>query len=264
MPVKTMIVDDEPYVRKDIRYMLSKVKTVSKENEIEIVCEAGTVEAAKKFLLENSLDLIFLDIQLRGGTGFDLIPYIDESVEIIFITAYDEYAVRAFEINALDYILKPVTADRLSQTLMRLQSRSPERDASEKQLPFSTDDRVFIKTDTNRLFIAIDKIVAISSIGGNYAVLVLKNGEKQLSRKTIKAWESLLPEEDFIRIHRATIINIRFIKQIEYQNDRTCAVTQVGHEKPFMVSRRMGVRFKTLIKQNAKLDLLRETASIKN
>lgn len=252
MPVKTMIVDDEPYVRKDICNMLSKIKTVSEDNEIEIVCEAGTITEAKKFLLENSLDLIFLDIQLRGGTGFDLIPYIDESVEIVFVTAYDDYAVRAFEVNALDYILKPVTADRLSQALMRLQSRFPERRESEKQLRFNTDDRVLIKTDTHRLFIAIDEIVAISSVGGNYATLALKNGEKQLSRKTMKAWESLLPDSYFIRIHRATIINICFIKQVDYKKDGTCSVHQIGHEETFMVSRRMGLKFKTLIKQDSR------------
>lgn len=251
MPVKTMIVDDEPYVLKDMRNMLLKVNTVFNE-EIEIVCEAGTIDVAKKFLLENSLDLIFLDIQLRGGTGFDLIPYIDESVKIIFVTAYDQYAVRAFEVNALDYILKPVTADRLSQSLMRLLRSSPVESEPDKQLPFKTDDRVLIKTDTNRLFIRIDEIVAIFSIGGNYATVALTNGEKHLSRKTIKAWEALLPDSVFIRIHRATIINICITKQVDYKKDGTCAVYQAGHDETFMVSRRMGAKFKALIKHDTR------------
>lgn len=254
MPVKIMIVDDEPYVRKDIRNMISKVEMVFGKEEFEIVCEAGTISAAKELLLENNLDLIFLDIQLRGGTGFDLIPYIDTSVEIIFITAYDDYAVRAFEINALDYILKPVTEDRLSQAMIRLLNRPSERKTVERQDAFNANDRILIKTDTNRLFIPIDDIVAIFSVGGNYATLALKNGEKQLSRKTMKAWESLLPESDFIRIHRATIINIGFIEQIEYNKDGTCAVYQIGYDEPFMVSRRMGLNFKALIKQDKRFN----------
>ncbi len=123
MTLKTLIVDDEPFVRDDLRHMLGVHET------LEVVGEAGTVSGAKKQLLEKDLDVVFLDIQLRGGTGFDLVPFVDETVKIIFITAHDDYAIRAFEVNALDYILKPVTADRLAESVARLspgkQTRKP-------------------------------------------------------------------------------------------------------------------------------------------
>ena len=116
MKLKAMIVDDEPFARDDLRHMLACQK------EIEVICEAGTIAEAQKQLSEKKLDVVFLDIQLRGGSGFELIPFVNRSTDIIFTTAFDEYAVRAFEINALDYILKPVTAERLCASIDRLKA----------------------------------------------------------------------------------------------------------------------------------------------
>ncbi len=116
MTLKALLVDDEPFVREDLRQMLLAHKS------IEVICEAGTIAQAKKQLAAGRPDVVFLDIQLRGGTGFDLVPLIHKTTKIIFITAYDEYAVRAFEVNALDYILKPVTPERLAESISRLHS----------------------------------------------------------------------------------------------------------------------------------------------
>ena len=243
MKLKAMIVDDEPFVRDDLRHMLACQK------EVEVACEAGTIAEAKKLLSENSFDVVFLDIQLRGGSGFELIPFIGRSTQIIFITAYDEYAVRAFEINALDYILKPVTASRLSESIERLKSgKAGWKSASPKTGPFEPDDRVFVKTDSGQSFVCLEEILVISSIGGNYAALKLKNGESLLSRKTLKQWEKILPESVFIRIHRSTIINLRFIDRINYEKDGSCLARLSGLEEAFAVSRRMVAGLKSHLK----------------
>jgi two-component system LytT family response regulator len=191
MKLKAIIIDDEPFVRDDLRDMLAAHK------EIEIVGEAGTIAGAKKQLAASSFDVVFLDIQLRGGSGFDLVPLIDISADIIFITAHNEFAVRAFEINALDYLLKPVTRERLAESLWRLlHKEATQPGATGSQPSFEPTDSIFIKTDSGQLFVSLDQIMAISSIGGNYAAVYLTNTEKLLARKTLKEWEKWRERRD--------------------------------------------------------------------
>jgi two-component system LytT family response regulator len=242
MKLKAIIIDDEPFVREDLRYMLAA------HNEIEIVGEAETIAGAKKLLAENQFDVVFLDIQLRGGSGFDLVPLIDISTNIIFITAHHEFAVRAFEINALDYLLKPVTCERLAESLWRLlhkEAKQPDDTISPGS--FEPTDSVFIKTDSGQLFVSLDQITAISSIGGNYFAIYLNNREKLLARKTLKQWETTLPKILFTRIHRATIINIGFIERIAYQKDGSCIAHLIGQKQTFAVSRRMASSLKSTL-----------------
>ena len=242
MTLKTMIIDDEPFARADLRQMLR-----AHEN-LAVVCEAGTISEAKEQLPANDLDVVFLDIQLRGGTGFDLVPFIDSQTDIIFITAHDEFAIRAFEINALDYILKPVDAARLAKSIDRLVSGQAEIKAraqsAERMKPA---DPVFVRTDAGRLFVKLFEITAISSLGGNYTNLHHKNGQAYVCRKTFKLWESILPSSVFIRIHRSTIINKDFIESIATGRGGSCLVNLSGQLSPFTVSRRMLKKVKVLI-----------------
>jgi len=242
LKLKAIIIDDEPFVRDDLRHMLAAHK------EIEIVGEAGTIAGAKQELAANSLDVVFLDIQLRGGSGFDLVPFIDPATEVIFITAHDEFAVRAFDVNALDYLLKPVTAGRLAESLARLKLDLKQKEVGPgKSGNFKSDDSVFIKTDSGRLFVRLDEIAAITAIGGNYAAIYLEKGQKLLARKTLKQWETILPHTLFTRIHRATIVNTGFIDRFAYEKDGSCFVHLSGRQEPFAVSRRMASQLKSLV-----------------
>lgn len=237
-----MIVDDEPFVRKDLSQMLTV------HPEINVLCEVGTIAAAKKHLSEDRLDVVFLDIQLRGGTGFDIVPFIDPSVKIIFITAHDDYAIRAFEVNAIDYILKPVTADRLAQSIQRLTTGKKERVKKFPQTgPYQLEDSVFIRSEAVQMFVCLKDIVTISSIGGNYVAIHLNNGQKLVCRKTFKEWEAILPETYFLRVHRSTIINLTYIECIQYDKSGACQVQLSGQEKCAGVSRRMVTRLKELV-----------------
>ncbi len=241
---KAMIVDDEPFARDDLRRMLSA------HPSIEVVCEAGTIAEARKQLADYRPDVIFLDIQLRGGTGFDLLPAIDRNIEIIFITAYDEYAVRAFRINALDYILKPVTKDRLAESVSRLfVTKGTLQKDSGMPDALTTSDAVLIKTDTCRNFVPVNDIMAVNSIGGNYMSVETIKGEKMVCRKTMKEWESILPEALFARIHRSTLINIKHIDRFEQDKKGVCRIFLAGRDDPLTVSVRMATGLKKKMKQ---------------
>lgn len=226
-----MIVDDEPFAREDLRQMLEA------HPEINVLCEAGTIKEAEKHLTGYWPNLIFLDIQLRGGTGFDLIPSIPPETKIIFITAFDQYAVRAFTINALDYILKPVTPERLAESVRRLSPGSTL--LPDDPEPMTPDDKVFIKTDACMQFVPIRSITVISSIGGNYIAVETVSGKKLVCRKTIRAWENLLPESVFIRVHRSTLVNIDHVERFEIDERGSGRVFVMGSSEPILVSVRM-------------------------
>ena len=229
-----MIVDDEPYAREDLREMLRA------HPGIEVACEAGTVAQARKQLADHRPDLIFLDIQLRGGTGFDLVPAIAPETKIIFITAFDQYAVRAFRINALDYILKPVTPERLAESLRRLDPQTP----SPAPGPLTPEDKVFIKSDDGLSFMPVDSITAVSSIGGNYMAVETVSGERLVCRKSLKEWENVLPETLFVRVHRSTLVNIRHVNRFEPDQKGPGRVFLKGRDEPLSVSVRMAAALK--------------------
>ncbi|CCK80802.1 MULTISPECIES: LytR/AlgR family response regulator transcription factor [Desulfobacula] len=237
MTLKTIIIDDEPFVRKDISNMLLSYK------KVVVTSQAGSLAEARKKLSQNRFDLVFLDICLSGGTGFDLIPFINPSAKIVFITGHDEYAIRAFEVNALDYLLKPVCPDRLDKTLMRLE---PE---IKSPVSRNFDHRVLVNLNSGYQFVSPDEIIVISSIGGNYICVHLKNNEQLVCRKTLSEWESLLPESCFFRIHRSTIINMKYIKSMLHEKDGSFHIFLFNRDKSFTVSRRMVSSLKTKIKK---------------
>jgi len=226
MSLKTIIIDDESFVRSDLSHLLG-----AREN-IEVASEAGSLAEAKKQLTSQSFDLIFLDVCMPGGNGFDLLPFIRSSSKVVFVTGHDDYAVQAFEINALDYLLKPVSRERLSKTIDRVTS---------EQAPVDTrvaDNKIRVKTDLGYHYILPDNIVSIFSIGGNYIQVTLADQEPLLCRKTLKQWERSLPGKDFLRIHRSTIINTRFIQRVTKRADGGFKVILFQGEC-FSVSRRM-------------------------
>lgn len=234
MTIKAMIIEDEPFVRIDLRHMLSAA-----HRDVQVLWETGTISEAKELLTKYRPDVIYLDVRLRGGTGFELVPHIHPSTHIVFVTAYDEYAVRAFEINALDYILKPITEERLADSLERLRNEIVKGlPISEQPGPFQPDDLIFIKADSEQLFVRPDGIKAVSSVGGNYTSVHLREDKSPLVRRTLKEWEKMLPEPMFLRIHRLNIINKLFIESVRKDESGSWNVYLSGHEKPFPVSRR--------------------------
>lgn len=240
--MKTVIIDDEPLVRADLRYLLLG------HPDIEVIGEAGTVPQAEKLLSKVQPDVVFLDVQLIGGTGFDLVPAIHPATRIIFFTAHDEYAIRAFEVNALDYLLKPVTADRLADSIARLRRRSKGRAAAPQPVkPFQRDDQILVRSDREQRFVPVQAVAAVTSIGGNYTVVHLADGSRPAVRRTMKQWESLLPAERFLRIHRGTIVNLSRINRVVKEKDGSYLAHLSGPTAPFEVSRRTAGRLRKIM-----------------
>jgi two-component system LytT family response regulator len=234
---KALIVDDERLARKDLTGMLADFP------EIEIVGEAEDVPSAKEAIKKLNPDIVFLDIQMPGQTGFDLLDEMQIEAKVIFVTAYDEYALRAFEINALDYLMKPVTAERLKNSIQRIKDEKTESEKPLSKLQYS--DRLFTSIGTKVQFLKIESILLIRS-EGDYSYVETIEGNKGLVTKSMKEWEERLPENHFCRIHRTTIINTDHIENIEKWFNYSFRVKMKNIEEPLIMSRRYAKKLKDL------------------
>jgi len=232
---KSIIVDDEELAREDLKALLNDF------NEIEIIGESETVEETKELIKKLNPDLIFLDIQMPGKSGFDLLEEIECSAKIIFVTAYDEYAIRAFEVNAIDYLLKPVNKDRLSQSIERLKTEQEIKKNIKTKL--ESTDNIFLTVNNHYQFVKIGSIIKITS-AGNYSEIYTSSKIKGLVFKSLKEWEERLPPNYFIRIHRGAIINIEFIEHLEEWFNYSYKVYLKGINEPLVISRRYAATLK--------------------
>lgn len=234
-PHNVLVVDDERLARKDLIALLGAY------DNIRVVGEADDVPSAAKAIEKLSPDVIFLDIQMPGESGFDLLDKADVEAQVIFVTAYDEYAIRAFEVNALDYLLKPVNTDRLAKALEKLELREQEIPAKVRKLDY--DDRLFLMLGKHFKFLRVNTILNISA-AGDYSEVLTSGGHGGLTLKSMKEWEARLPPQHFIRIHRSTIINMEFVDRVEEWFNFSFKVYLKGIEEPFLISRRYAVRLK--------------------
>jgi len=233
--IRVVIVDDEKLAIEELKYLLKQ------HPEVEIVGEASTAETAINIVNSLQPDLLFLDIQLRTATAFDILEHLKTNAHIIFATAYDEYAVRAFEINALDYLLKPINPERLKIALSRFSKNLPVEEPIKKR--YSYNDKLIVNVRDGYQMFNISDIKAITA-DGDYSYLVISAQKKQILIKSLKEWETLLPEANFIRIHRSTIINVGYINHIEKGFSNTCRIYLNGLDGPFEVSQRYTPLFK--------------------
>ncbi len=227
--LRAIIVDDERLARADLRSMLVELDTV------DVVGEAGNISAAVELVQRESPDLVFLDIQLPGESGFDLLDQMDPHAHVVFVTAFDEYAIRAFEVNAVDYLLKPVNPERLKAAIERVAQRESVSGVGAHGLRY--EDALLLTFNTHRKFIRVNTIVCIQS-AADYTELITSDGKKGLVRKTMAEWEERLPKEYFCRIHRTTIANIDFVEKIEKKDGESYQVCLKGIAAAFPVSRR--------------------------
>ena len=203
--MKALVIDDERLARNEVRRMLAEFSWVS------VVGEAENADEALTKINELRPDLLFLDVQMPGKTGFDLLESIrGELPHVIFTTAYDEFALRAFEVNALDYLVKPITSERLGLALSRV------RDAGQQVVsdaPLRASDHVLVRDGTRCWFIPVRRIRLLES-DGNYT-RVYFDSVKPLIYRSLSTLEQRLPPEVFFRINRQQIVNLDFIENIE-------------------------------------------------
>ncbi|NUM81587.1 response regulator transcription factor [bacterium] len=237
MMYKVLIVDDERLARREMRLMLAGYP------EIQIVGEADDLASAATAAEQYKPDVMFLDIQLAGESGFDLLERLTFPCKIIFVTAFDVYAIRAFEVNALDYLLKPLSTQRLNVAIRRLKHDEPVPHHPKK---FEYDDRLFVADHNRSCFLKIRNILCIQS-AGDYTEVMTQAGKYLLS-KPMKEWEDRLPEQYFLRIHRGTMINIESVDRIEPMPNQSFRVYLSHIAEPFVVSRRYATKIKTVLK----------------
>ncbi|MEW6128058.1 MAG: LytTR family DNA-binding domain-containing protein [Acidobacteriota bacterium] len=232
---KTLIVDDERLARKELRSMLAEHPL------IDIVGEAESVAKAIELIERENPDVVFLDIQMPGESGFDLLEQIAANFKTIFVTAFDAFALRAFEVNALDYLLKPINPERLARALERLTAAEPIAQVSQRKLEYT--DRLFIEAGERSVFLKVEAIVCITA-AGDYSEILTNNGQKSLVLKPLKEWEERLPEKFFTRIHRSAIVNLEYVERLESWFNQSYRVYLKTLSEPLMMSRRYAAKLK--------------------
>ena len=242
MPITAIIIDDERLARNELKKLLEQ------HTEIQIIDEAsGVDEGVVKIELARP-DLIFLDIQMPGKTGFDLLGELEKAPKVIFTTAFDEFALKAFEVNALDYLLKPIDPNRLSDAIQKLQTELTLEQASllggSTRGPLTEADQVFVKDGEKCWFVKLAEIRLFESVG-NYAKVYFSS-HKPLILKSLNALEDRLDEHVFFRANRKHIINLHWIEKIEPYFNGGLLVELKGGEK-IEISRRQSVKFKEMM-----------------
>lgn len=242
--MKVIIIDDERLAREELKSLLSQFKN------IEIVDEAKNPEEGIAKIKEHQPDLIFLDIQMPGMNGFDMLKKLDEIPKVVFVTAYDEFALKAFEVNALDYLLKPVDPDRLKETIQKVQQPEEEFTTKLNSLPeikenlLRSGDKIFIKDGEKCWFIDIDQVRMFES-DGNY-VKVYFDRFRPLILRSLNSLEDRLDPKLFFRANRKFIINLKWISGVENWFNGGLQVSLKDGEK-VEISRRQAIRFKELM-----------------
>lgn len=209
--MKAIIIDDERLARAELKKLLQDFP------EVEVIDEAANAEEGISKIENLHPDLIFLDIQMPGKTGFDMLAQLERTPQVIFTTAYDEFALKAFEVNALDYLLKPVEPKRLADAIQKLhapESKEPRAEAENfNNSILSEADQVFVKDGERCWFVKLSEIRLFESVG-NYAK-VFFGPNKPLILKSLNALEERLDEKTFFRANRKHIVNLRMIDKIE-------------------------------------------------
>lgn len=235
--MKAIIIDDERLARQELKNLLSAHK------EIEVVAECANADEAKEKIASINPDVIFLDIQMPGKTGLELLEEISALPEVVFVTAYDEYAIRAFEINALDYLLKPVQPQRLAETIKKLLNKE-SGEKKENNTPLNENDQVFVKDGEKCWFVLLNNIRLFES-EGNY-VRVYFDSYRPLILRSLNSLETRLPEKSFFRASRKHIINLKWVESIETWFNGGLMVKLKGGQE-VEISRRQAVKLKEIM-----------------
>ena len=241
--IRAIIIDDERLARNELKKLLMDFP------EIEVISEAANASEGVEQIENLNPELVFLDIQMPGKTGFDMLGELDKTPHVIFTTAYDEYALKAFEVNALDYLVKPVEPKRLADAIQKLHLQDDREPNQIQSLNInrsilSEQDQVFVKDGERCWFVKLSDIRLFESVG-NYAKVYF-GPNKPLILKSLNALEERLDEKTFFRANRKHIVNLRLIEKVEPYFNGGLLLEMKGGEK-IEVSRRQTVKFKEMM-----------------
>ena len=241
--LKALLVDDE-----DVSKVLLTALLKGHE-EIDLIGTASSLDEAERFAAKHRPDLIFLDIHLKGENGFDLLARLSYAPQVIFVTSHTSYAVRAFEVDAVDYLVKPVSAPRLGLALSRLR----QRNATSETTQAAGSEDVIIQREAGRLHvIPVPKIAAIVS-EGNFTRVYLKGAEKGgevlFLCRMIGEWEAMLPSDTFLRADRTVLFNLGHVREIVSLSRNLSAVHVEGVEDRFELGRAGSTRLREALRR---------------
>jgi two-component system, LytTR family, response regulator len=247
--IRTLLIDDEVAPRADLRRLLAA------HADVMVVGEAATFGEALALLRTASYQLVFLDVRLIGGNGLELLEFARPEARVIFCTASDAYALRAFEVNALDYLLKPVELAQLAAALARARvaitrhvggavragvgSGLGEAGGEDPLVPPAAEgDVLHLRSDaqTSRL-VAVSDICTVSA-AGNYTTVQLPGDRSVLVRKTMKDWIARLPAAQFVRVHRSEFVNVRRVRRVKRKSVSSYELSVEGLSRPIRASYR--------------------------
>lgn len=238
--MKAILIDDERLARQELKNLLASYP------EIEVVGEANNVETAIESIKLLKPDVIFLDIQMPGKNGFELLEEISGVPEVVFVTAYDEYAIRAFEVNALDYLLKPVQSNRLAETVKKILNKenSEKQESKEQTLPLNDNDQVFVKDGEKCWFVKLSDVRLFESEGNYVRIYFDKN--RPLILRSLNNLDERLNNKTFFRASRKHIINLKWVESIESWFNGGLMVKLRGGEQ-VEISRRQAAKLKDMM-----------------
>lgn len=243
--MRTIIIDDERLAREELKKLLKDY------HEIEIIDEARNPEEGIEKIKLHKPDLIFLDIQMPGMTGFEMLKKLDEIPKVVFVTAHDEFALKAFDVKALDYVLKPVDPLRLEETMRKLMVNDDEFQSGEgvpksdrTTRPLTVTDNIFIKDGEKCFYVSLEKVRMFESDGNYVKVYFDKN--RPLILRSLNSLEERLDPEHFFRANRKFIINLNWISMVENWFNGGLQVELKEGEK-VEISRRQAIKFKEMM-----------------
>lgn len=238
--MRALIIDDERLARNALRRLLKP------HRDVEIVGEAANSDEALLAVCKTSPDVIFLDVEMPGRTGFELLEQLEDVPVVIFTTAYDEYAVRAFEVSALDYLVKPISAERLAASLARAQKAvaAVSRDSSPAKIGGSALHQIFVR-DGERCWIVRLADISLMESEGNYARLHF-GGNAPLVFRSLAAIEERLNPTTFFRANRSQIVNLGWIQSVDDEIDGRLIV-RLRSNKEVEISRRQSRKLRELL-----------------
>ena len=238
--MKALVIDDERLARKELISLLSNFP------KIEVVGEAVNADDAEQKIESLNPELLFLDIQMPGRNGFELLESLDQVPKVIFTTAYDEYALKAFEVNALDYLLKPIRKERLEECIQKLvgEEISEQTEVQNSEYKLGLKDQVFVKDGDKCWFVRLADVRLFES-DGNY-IKVYFDTFKPMIHKSLNALDKKLDDRSFFRASRKHIVNLSWVDNIEPWFNGGLLVKMKGGEK-VEVSRRQASKFKDMM-----------------
>jgi two-component system, LytTR family, response regulator len=245
---RVILVDDEHTARVQLTNRLKS------HPELEIVGEAEDVNSANDLVQTLKPELIFLDIQMPKMNGFDLLPKLENLTPqpaVVFVTAYDEYAIRAFEANALDYLTKPVSAERLAKTILRL-SKPPVSEAVMSHPVATTrerlraEDLVLLRDKSLTMMVKAGEIIAIEA-HGDYARVLLNEGQNLMIKQTLSHWEGQLPAGLFMKVSRRLLVNTQSVAKMVKRNLLTWELQLQGAKEPLLLSNLESKRLRAVL-----------------